>query len=167
MNVEMLVEAGPKLKFYILYSNLLSQRPCFYGTEMSISNSQSNCNYTFFIEILQIKKSYILIIIIIHSRQTLMPASMRFINPRKCNIDPECKAEGSMIPWDNKSFQIGHLTNEDYRRSYSVYNLDSCGRSQSEHSIYIKPDIQQVFECHSLLDCSMIQLLYQQYTQLE
>ena len=56
-------------------------------------------------EKLQIKKSYILIIIIIHNRQTLTPASKRFINPRKSNIDPECKAEGSMIPWDNKSFR--------------------------------------------------------------
>ena len=46
-------------------------------------------------------------------------------------------------------------------------NLDSCGRNQSEQSIYIKPDIQQVFEWNSLLDCSMIQLLYQQYTQIE
>ena len=35
-------------------------------------------------------------------------------------------------------------------------NLDSCGRNQSEQSIYIKPDIQQVFEWNSLLDYSMI-----------
>ena len=59
----------------------------------------------FFIEILQIKKLYILIIIIIHNRRILTPVSMRFINPRKCNIDPECKAEGSTIPWDDKSFR--------------------------------------------------------------